>query len=285
MAYRPRAIPGAVATSSNALRGALTTPSPEGALAGSSKGPWRRLFLDASVVEAQGDLTRVFHSLKQHSANPVLKADQPWETGRKASGPYVYGTVMREGGRLRIWCQGLNKGNHVGYAESDDGIRWTKPELGLIDFNGSKKNNLVLSDWQTTDTGGACHNPGVIRNPREAAPDRRYALFGFDKTTGGVRGAYSADGLSWRYDEATLEKGLFRSSDVVNFFWDPYRARYTATWKSRNRRGRAAGIAWSADGRSWSKPVDGPVFGADDLDPDATQICIPTNLRMASCRF
>ena len=59
---------------------------------------------------------------------------------------------------------------------------------------------------------------------------------------------------------------------MVNFAYDPYHTRYFATWKTRNRRGRAVGVAWSDDGLTWSKPIDGPVFVADDLDPDTTQI-------------
>ena len=70
----------------------------------------------------------------------------------------------------------------------------------------------------------------------------------------------------------TEKKGLLTSSDVLNFFYDPYQKRYTVTWKSHNRRGRAVGVAWSADGLAWTKPFDGPMFVADDLDPDATQI-------------
>jgi hypothetical protein len=32
------------------------------------------------------------------------------------------------------------------YAESRDGIRWTKPELGLVEFKGSSQNNIVWKD-------------------------------------------------------------------------------------------------------------------------------------------
>ena len=31
------------------------------------------------------------------------------------------------------------------YAESKDGIHWKKPELGLVEFNGSKANNIVMA--------------------------------------------------------------------------------------------------------------------------------------------
>ena len=234
-------------------------------LTGSARGPWRRLFLDAAAVESQNGLERVFHSAKKHPANPVLKADQPWETGSAISGPYVYGTVFWDGGRLRMWYQVLNKGNHVGYAESPDGVSWTKPALGIVQHEG-KSTNLVVSAFQPEVTGGLCHNPSVVMCP-DPEPGRNYALFGYGE---GASVAYSADGLHWRY--APGQKPLFTSSDVVNFFHDPYTKRYTATWKTKNRRGRAVGVAWSKDGRGWMKPFDGPIFTADDLDPDATQI-------------
>ena len=234
-------------------------------LAGAPQGPWRRLFLDAAVVEAQQGLERVFHAAEKHPANPVIRVDKPWETARAISGPYVYGTVLWDDGRLRMWYQVLNQGNHVGYAESRDGVTWTKPELGIIQHEG-RPTNLVVSAFQPDVTGGVCHNPSVVMRPG-GEPERRYALYGYDN---GPRVAYSPDGLRWRYPPGN--EPLFASSDVVNFFHDPYEDRYTATWKTGSRRGRAVGVAWSKDGVQWTKPFDGPVFMADDLDPDATQV-------------
>ncbi len=66
--------------------------------------------------------------------------------------------------------------------------------------------------------------------------------------------------------------GLFPSGDVVNFFHDPYRQRYVATWKTTTERGRAVGVATSDDGLVWNKPTPSAVMFADDLDPDATQL-------------
>jgi len=247
-------------------------PSPEDALAGPPTGPWRRLFLDSMAVEEQAGLSRVFHAAEKHPASPVLSRDRPWETGRAISGPYVYGTVLWDGGRLRLWYQLLNPGNAVAYAESDDGLTWIKPSLDLMEYNSSKANNLVVSAAHREVTGGECHNPSVIGCPWAEDPAQRYALFGFDGSSGHARVAFSPDGRRWRYVAETKKRALFTSSDVVNFFWDPYAGRYAVTWKSRNRRGRAVGVAWSADGLAWTKPLDGPVFVADDLDPDATQI-------------
>lgn len=61
----------------------------------------------------------------------------------------------------------------------------------------------------------------------------------------------------------------------MNSFYDPYSGRVAATYKTtdaRDRRHRAVGVAWSEDGVQFVKPYPGAVFGADDLDPDATQI-------------
>ena len=242
-------------------------------LAGSPTGPWRRLFLDATTIEQQSGLDRVFHSAEKHSHNPLLVANRPWEGTSAIIGPYVYGTVFREGTRLRMWYQVLYQGNHVGYAESEDGVTWTKPDLQVISHGEWKKNNLVVSAFSREASGGGnCHNPSVIRCPNDSETNRRYALYGFDGQVGHARVAYSADGLRWQYPDSSQPKPLFKSSDVVNFFYDPYQARYFCTWKTRNRRGRAVGIAVSRDGVHWDKPIDAPVFVADDHDPDATQI-------------
>lgn len=248
----------------------------EDVFAGSQTGPWRRLFLDAMVVEKQEGLTRRFHAAGKYPGNPVLRYDKPWEGGKAIAGPYLYGTVMWDQGKLRMWYHCAAKGYVNCYAESNDGITWTKPNLGIIEFNGSKENNLYLTVTQDLAENppakdrGQCHNASVIKRPWESDPEKRYALFCFGADYGFPRAAFSPDGLHWKFPPE--KKLLFSSSDVLNFFYDPYKSRYTATWKTRNRRGRAVGVAWSDDGLNWTKPIDGPVFVADDLDPDATQI-------------
>ncbi len=246
------------------------------AATGPSRGPWRRLMLDAAAVEASEGLHRVFHQATKRD-HPVIVADRPWEGRSAITGPYVYGTVLREGDRFRLWYQLLNEGNHVGYAESSDGVRWTKPDLDVVKFQGDQKTNLVVSAFAPDLSSGVhCHNPSVIRCPDSFGPNRRLALYGFDGNSKGPRVAFSSDGIHWDYTWDHASPGatmpLFSSSDVVSFFFDPYENRMVSTWKTRNRRGRAVGVALSSDGLAWKKVLDGPVFVADDHDPDETQI-------------
>ena len=51
-----------------------------------------------------------------------------------------------------------DRGDLTCYAESDDGLTWTKPNLGLFEFNGNPNNNIV---W---DLHGAC----VFRDDEES---------------------------------------------------------------------------------------------------------------------
>ena len=97
-----------VAPSSAPKSGADTPDDP---LAGPSQGPWRRLFLDGAVVEKSQGLSRVFHAAIKHG-DPLIQRDRPWEGVAAITGPYVYGTVLWDGGKLRMWYQVLTRGNY-----------------------------------------------------------------------------------------------------------------------------------------------------------------------------
>lgn len=245
-------------------------------LSGPEHGPWRRLFLDGAVVEQQQGLRRVFHQAASFDANPVIVADQPWEGTSAITGPYVYGTVLREGDKFRLWYQLLYQGNHVGYAESDDGVHWTKPKFDIVSFENQPTNLIVSALNVEKFSGVQCHNPSLIARPHDPDSVKRYALYGFDGASRGPRVAFSADGFHFEYAptaaDAAQAAALFSSSDVVSFFYDPYEARYCSTWKTRNRRGRAVGVAVSKDGLNWQKLLNGPVFVPDDHDADTTQV-------------
>ena len=114
-------------------------------------------------------LVRTFHQAEKHPANPVLLADLPWER----SLGHNHGTVIFEEDRFRFWYQvfataGEAEGTfHCAYAESTDGINWTKPDFDLLTINGAPGRNIVAYD-----IGGV----NIIRDDRDPDEARRYKL-------------------------------------------------------------------------------------------------------------
>jgi hypothetical protein len=103
----------------------------------------KQLFIDDRFIAGSDGVTLTVNPPHQTHV-PVLVGDKPWE-GRIRG----YNTVFREGDLFRMWyhVSPPERSNRViggsAYAESGDGIHWTKPELGLIEYEGSKANNLV----------------------------------------------------------------------------------------------------------------------------------------------
>ena len=100
-----------------------------------------------------------------------------------ALGVQFYGSVLRENGKYRLWYVAVdddveNKMPYsrwrAAYAESDDGVHWTKPNLGLVEFRGNKDNNLILTD--PAPLGFV--NLKVLADPDD--PDPAAALQDFD---------------------------------------------------------------------------------------------------------
>ena len=78
------------------------------------------------------------------------------------------------------------------YAVSNDGIEWTKPELNIVDFEGSTANNIVMN----TETHGF-HGAGVLFDPDDPDPSRRHKAFFRNSRDRRMAVAFSSDGLHW----------------------------------------------------------------------------------------
>ena len=143
----------------------------------------KQLFIDDHVIESLSHVKQILNPAVKHPANPLLKQDRPWEghyiglqriiydpdqgmyrmwyratgafesqkggadrlrpyrwdwsvTGGKAvrsKVEEVYGYRQYAGGQDWVLC----------YATSRDGIHWEKPNLGQVEFEGSRDNNLL----------------------------------------------------------------------------------------------------------------------------------------------
>ena len=107
------------------------------------------LFVDDVEISHRERVSR-FINRPRKRADPVLVADQPWEGDRAQA----WGSVIQEpDGLLRMWYFSFNTERRpdrldcggYAYAESRDGIHWKKPALRVVEFRGSKENNLFYT--------------------------------------------------------------------------------------------------------------------------------------------
>jgi len=237
--------------------------------------PWRDN-LHLTLVEAA-----------KHPENPVLRRGP---AGAPDHGHAIlYGSVIRVGGNFRMWYLGmlqreLDRGQAPGwwrpmcYAESEDGIRWAKPELGLVELNGNTRNNICLIESEPHSLSRVNDFLTVLHEPSDPDPSRRYkaafiAHMPFEEVRGGRSRigpdesrwgsfvcATSADGLRWRVvgdrpansgGERFEVSGLYRFGD---FYYATGQLISPWTWLPDGRNvGRAMLTYRSSDFTQWSK--------------------------------
>ena len=125
---------------------------------------------------------------------------------------------------------GGDDGSHpmiLAYAESTDGVTWTKPSIGTVELDGSKENNLVYG--LNVARGRSVNSASVFKDPT-GGPNERYKLLYRDPTerqSPNLYGAVSPDGLHWgTLDEPLITNYFSDTHNVVGY--DPKRGQYVA---------------------------------------------------------
>ena len=219
------------------------------------------LFVDDYLIDRL-----VGANLTMHRPTPqdvALRFDRPWE-GNSCN----YITLIKDGDVYRMYyrgsqvdyTQGAMTDRHtvVCYAESSDGISWERPSLGLVEFQGSRDNNII---W---DRDGS-HNfaPFKDTNP-DCDPDARYRALARGKREPGQQAkglhAYkSSDGIHWSLmtDNLVITDGAFDSQNLA--FWDTARGEYRVYFRDfrpgrdarGNKNGRDIKTAATNDFLNW----------------------------------
>lgn len=233
------------------------------------------LFADGYLIDQLTGGAR----LAQHrpvARDVAMVTDAPWE-----GNACHYRTVLKDGDTYRMYYLGLQydmtgdesaarlSNPHPAYlclAESKDGLTWTRPELGLVEFNGSKKNNIVLDNDALMIAGIRLSEAGVVpfKDPNPSCPpDARYkavaiARLPADTTRRGNHGLAalkSPDGIHWSLmsEKLVITDGNFDSQNLA--FWDPLRREYRAYHRTTNRGLRGIQTETSQDFLTWTKPV------------------------------
>jgi len=221
-------------------------------------GSRRELFVDDLLIDQ-------LHNVRLELQHPqpqeiVFACDQPWE-----GNTCIYFRIIAEAGKFRMWYQGAHwqfdpadpkktHPYHICYAESTDGIRWTKPVLGLIEVDGSTANNIVVTEVYDNFTPFRDEHPSC-------SPEARYKAIGQSKD--GLIAWRSPDGLRWERlgDKPIITRGAFDSQNVA--FWDPLTGKYRAYIRDFHDGLRDIRLAFSDDFRNWTVPerlqVDPPL--------------------------
>lgn len=210
----------------------------------------------------------------KYADNPVLRAGAPGSVDD--IGAILYGTVILERGKLRMWylawpqpdgriagdAEFLKTYRPIGYAESTDGIHWTKPTLNLVNFRGSRANNLVLVEPASAAYSKTSDFISVLLDESDPDPARRYKMAYITedapRRNASTATAVSPDGLRWRLvNDSMISGGHFENTSLVRFQGLYYASGQNLEgWQGNLMDGSPAGrtmtVFFSPDFRTWS---------------------------------
>ena len=236
----------------------------------------RYLLLDSRIIDKTENVELTVGFVQKDRNNPLFGEDKPWEP--RFDNPYCsiiydeeekifkcwYSIFIKSGphgdfpgegipSEKRSWLEWTegDRGYGVCYATSNDGINWVKPELGIIEFNGNKNNNIVI-EFE--------HGVTVIKDVHETDPQKRYKAIHPMSEHSAVW--FSADGIHWG---EMIDIGPFDDGDTNNcVWWDPALKKYviiTRHWGGETTPGRYGdgghrqkSRSESADFINWSQP-------------------------------
>lgn len=193
-------------------------------------------------------------------AQPARKTE-PFLVPQMTDEIYLFGgTVIRDEGMYRLWFDcwpaehidhptySMGSFNYVRYAESDDGMTWRFPKLGLVERRGSRENNVV---YGPPLSGPAGYHGGCVFKDLSAPPAARYKMFyqgifteemkaryleerpnevdryfGNRDQWAGLFGAVSPDGLHWTWQPEPLSAQVSDTHNVCEY--DPVLGLYVA---------------------------------------------------------
>ena len=202
----------------------------------------------------------------------VMQTDAPWE-----GNACLYRTVMQDDqGLFRMyygaWQYDMG-GDQIAYphpyylcyAESRDGKRWNKPDLGLVEYAGSRHNNIVLSPDSLPPIDLSAGDTAIFRDPNPACEvGAEYKALVPSRSPRVLYALQSPDGYRFSLTrraaesvpEPVITQGYLDSQNLA--FWDGYRGEYRAYFRDF-RGGAPHGVrgiktATSPDFLHWSEP-------------------------------
>ena len=223
-------------------------------------GSRRELFTDGHLIHRLENARLVLHHPRPQEI--AMRFERPWEGNTSG-----YPTVMQDGeifrmiyrGHRMTWESGRLLMSHspvVCYAESRDGVKWTKPNLRKFpllgkmakDVDDPLNNNIVWpgSSWSGTFV------PFLDSRP-VCPPEEKFKAVGGNHKTG-LHLFTSPNAIDWtKSEEAIFKRGALDSMNVV--FFEPREQHYVLYYRTVVDGMRSVSMATSKDLRTWSDSV------------------------------
>ena len=248
----------------------------------------KQLFADNYLIESLKDARQVMNPAQKLESNPVLWPEKPWEGDYLGVSnvwfdhadqifkmwyrPATHRAYLDADGKLAADAPADDDPITACLALSEDGIQWERPELGLVEYQGSKKNNLLPDD---------AFMPYFFEDMHEEDPSKRYkglVRTGSTTTTMTFDLYYSPDSLTWTPCEhnpvidTAPRVGRWGPTNFMG--WDPIRLVYAVHMENCLHRRcphakRLIGRAESPDMIHWSDPET--ILMPDEQDPPDTE--------------
>lgn len=225
-------------------------------------GSRRELFVDEHLIESLDGVRLELNRPRRREV--VFRTDAAWEGNGSA-----YQSVFQDGEEIRMYYRGGHHPASKAYetkkaswetlclAESTDGINWTRPNLGIVEFEGSTKNNLILDEEMVSSFGGSPAHTAVFKdtNP-DCPPEERYKIVIVGSKPKGLYLMVSGDGVRFKLksEKPFATKGAFDSQNLM--FWDSVGNVYREYHRSFSQHVRVIMTAASEDPDTFPDPQE-----------------------------
>ena len=224
-------------------------------------GSRRELFVDDFLIDTlSGKVSLQLH--KPQIREVAMKYDKPWEGNTSG-----YPTVMYDGrlyrmiyrGHRMTWESGkllMANSPVVCYAESTDGIHWTRPELNLHKWVGKDRDKLSSPTANNIVWPGSPYTGTFVpfddQNP-DCKPTERFKAVGGNHKVG-LHLFTSPDAIHWsKREKPIFTQGALDSMNTI--FWDTERKQYTLYFRTVRDRLRSIDVSYSPDLLNWTQSV------------------------------
>ena len=117
--------------------------------------------------------TAVLSVNKPQKRNIAMVFDKPWE-GDATN----FFTIIKDDDLYKMYYEAWGyddspRNIKVCYAESRDGLHWERPNLGIVEYNGNKENNIIFEHLHDNFTVMKDQNPNC-------PPEMKYKAIGYD---------------------------------------------------------------------------------------------------------